>query len=174
MMRTIFVVCTLLPCVATPGWCTEAEPVYGPPKLLVNARIDQRGPRESERFVASFLVWEESRQNWDRPGKAAGPDVPDAYRGVTISVKRSRAIFVLQSEQLVMSMNALTFSRLDGEPVASSDVAKILEAKRAVAFVPKGCTIHPAIAAALHPDTLVVSRRSYPEEPILIPLPETR
>ncbi len=173
-MRKIYVVCTWLAFAATLGWCAEGEPVNGPPKLLVNARIDQPGPRESERFVASFLSWDESRQNWDRSGKAAGPDVPEAYRGRTISVKRSRAIFVLQSEQLVVSMNALTFSRLDGEPVASSAVPKILESKRAVAFVPEGCTIHPAISAALHPDTLVVSRRSYPEEPLLIPLPETR
>lgn len=69
-------------------------------------------------------------------------------------------------------MSALRFSRLDGSEVKSNDLASLLDAKRAVAFLPKGTGIHPSIVGALHPDTIVVSRVSYPSDPVVIPLPE--
>jgi hypothetical protein len=81
---------------------------------------------------------------------------------------------MLNSDQFVASMAALRFSRLDGSEIKSGDLPGLLNAKRAVAFLPKGTGIHPAIVAALHPETIVITRVSYPSDPVVIPLPEER
>lgn len=81
---------------------------------------------------------------------------------------------MLTSDRFAATMNTLKLSRLDGSTIDSDDLPDLLAAKRAVAFVPKGTGIHPAIISTLHPETIVVTRVSYPSDPIVIPLPEKR
>ncbi|EMI45755.1 hypothetical protein [Rhodopirellula sp. SWK7] len=81
---------------------------------------------------------------------------------------------MLTSDRFVATTNTLKFSQLDGSEIKSDDLASLLNDEQAVAFVPKGVGIHPAIASTLNPDTIVVTRVSYPTDPIVISIPEKR
>ena len=81
---------------------------------------------------------------------------------------------MLTSDRFTATVNTLRFSRLDGSAIDTEDLPSLLANKRAVAFMPKGTGIHPAITSALHPDTIVITRVSYPADPVVIPLPDKR
>jgi hypothetical protein len=82
-------------------------------------------------------------------------------------------VFILQAREFAVSVDAVKFARLNGDLIDSSEVPGLLSEKRAVAFLPKGAAIHPAIEKALHPATVVVTRVSYPTEPLVIDIPES-
>jgi hypothetical protein len=83
-------------------------------------------------------------------------------------------VFVLQAKQFVVSVNAIRFARLNGGMIDLAEVPDLLREGRAIAWLPKGAAIHPAIAKALHPETIVVTRGSYPTDPLVIDIPETQ
>lgn len=143
------------------------DPVLGPPTWIVNAKISPDGPRGQSLLSGTVFDWNESRQTWTHSGT-----IQHGSRSVDASRTRSRSVFMLTSDRFMATMTTLKFSRLDGSVIDSDDLPELFATKRAVAFVPKGTGIHPAIASALHPDTIVITRVSYPTDPVVIPLPD--
>ncbi|KAA5536078.1 hypothetical protein FYK55_28195 [Roseiconus nitratireducens] len=149
--------------------CAADDPVLGPPTWIIEARMESDGPRGQSVLIGTVLDWSESRQSWTHSGT-----IQHESKSVDASRTRSRSIFMLTSDRFTATMNTLKFSRLDGSIIDPDDLPDLLAAKRAVAFVPKGTGIHSAITAAMHPDTIVITRVSYPSDPVVIPLPEKR
>jgi hypothetical protein len=145
------------------------DPVLGPPTWFVDAQIKPDGPRGQSLLIGNVFDWNESRQTWTHSGT-----LQRGSRTVDASRTRSRSVFMLTSDRFIATLTTLRFTRLDGSQIDSEDLPALLATKRAVAFVPKGTGVHPAIASALHPDTIVITRVSYPNDPIVIPLPEKR
>lgn len=149
--------------------CFANDPVPGPPTWIVDVQVITDGPSGLSQLTGTVFNWHETRQAWTRAGAIQQGD-----RAFDPSRSRSRTVLILQSDQFAASMNTLRFSRLDGSAIESDDIPGLLKTKRAVAFLPKGTGIHPAIVATLHPETIVVTRVSYPSDPIVIPIPERR
>jgi hypothetical protein len=169
-MRSLLCLLTLLLCITTLTQFSVAnDPVLGPPTWIVDAQINPDGPRGQSLLIGKVFDWEESRQTWTHSGT-----LQQGSRTVNASRERSRSVFMLTSDRFMATMTTLRFARLDGSQIDSDDLPELLATRRAIAFLPKGTGVHPAIAAALHPDTIVITRVSYPNDPIAIPLPEQR
>ena len=160
---------TLLFVAALMRTCVANDAVPGPPTWIIDAQIEADGPRGQSKLIGTVLDWNDTRQSWTESGA-----LQHGGRTVGVSRARSRSVLMLHSDQFVASMAALRFSRLDGSEIKSNDLPGLLNAQRAVVFLPKGTGIHPAIVAALHPETIVITRVSYPSDPVVIPLPEVR
>ena len=137
--------------------------------MVTDAKIDDSGPRGDKVFFGTILRWEESRQNWQVTSTLERGGV-----SMRASRDRGRTVFLLQGKQLMVSLRALQFHHLDGRQISHDDALELLREPKAVAFLAKGCRIHPDIAKILHPDTIVVTRVSYPVDPLVIDLPEKR
>jgi hypothetical protein len=108
--------------------------------------------------VLTVTVWRSSTLRIPFDADADGDEVERRVRitsGYQAAIDYDYEHDMLTSDRFVARMNTLKFSRLDGSMIESDDLADLLAMKRGVAFVPKGAGIHPAIAAALHPDTIV-------------------
>ena len=151
------------------GYSVASEPVFGPPQMIVDARIDAEASRAGKRLIGTIMEWTETRQTWNVEGT-----IEHGTRSVRASRDKRRSIFILQAKQFVASTSTLRFARLNGEPIDSSEVSDKLRNKRAVAYLPKGAAIHPAIANALHPETVVVTKVSYSADPMVVDIPEER
>lgn len=151
------------------------DPVLGPPTWIVDAHIDPVGSRGQPLLIGTVFDWNESRQSW-----IDSETIQHKSSSVDASITRLRSIFMLTSKRFTGPIAALKFSRLDGSVIDPDDLPKLLASKRAIAFVPTGTGIHPAITAALHPDTIVITRVSYSSDPgdsfdpVVIPLPAKR
>ncbi len=164
--RTVTLLLVLL---ALTCHCIAGEAVFGPPEMIINARIDDQALRVGKRLIGTIMRWDETRQTWNHEGT-----IEHGTRSVRASINKGRSVFILQAKQFVVSVSAVKFARLNGDLIDLSEVPGLLRDKRAVAFLPKGSAIHPAIAKALHPETVVVTRVSYPTDPLVIDIPETR
>ncbi len=150
-------------------FCVASDPVIGPPTWIVDARIVTDAPHGKPEFTGTIVNWSESQQTFAHPlTKQFGSN--KVRRGGNPT--RTRSIFMLTSERIIATLDALKFSRLDGSIVKTDDLEGVLATKRAFAFVPKGIDIHPSIAASLHPDTIVITRTAYETDPVVIPLPD--
>ena len=169
-MHRLLRLLTLLLCITTfAPLCDADDEVLGPPTWIIDAQIKPDGPRGQSVLIGTVFDWNESRQTWTHLGT-----MQQGSRTVDASRTRSRSVIMLTSDRFMATLTALRFTRLDGSQIDSDDLPELLATKRAVAFVVKGTGIHPAIASALHPDTIVISRVSYPNDPIVIPIPERR
>lgn len=149
--------------------CFANDPVTGPPTWIVDLQVTTDGPSGRSQLIGTVFNWHDTRQAWTKSGTIQHGD-----RAIGASRSRSRSVLILQSDQFVASMTTLRFSRLDGSEIESDDIPGLLKTKRAVAFLPKGTGIHPAIVATLHPETIVITRVSYPSDPVVLPVPEER
>jgi hypothetical protein len=162
-------VTTLLSLLSLTGYVSADEPVFGPPTMIIDARIDDHAPGDGKRLIGTTMEWAETRQSWNREGT-----IERGGRSITASIDRGRSVFILQAKQFVAPLNTLQFARLNGDAIDATEVDNLLAAKRAVVFLPKGVEIHPAIANALNPETVVVTRVSYPTDPLVIGIPQKR
>ena len=145
--------------------CFAQELVLGPPTWIVEAQIiESGGPLGEPEFTGKVLRWGESKQQYAAERMTT--------RGVRNGFRtQARPVFMLTSERITATLNTLHFSRLDGSDLKPAEIDELLKKKRAVAFLQKGTGISAEIAAALHPDTIVVTRVSYPADPVVISLP---
>lgn len=151
------------------GHCIAVDSVSGPPELIINAKIEDRGQRGGEQLVGTILNWATPRQTWNHEAT-----VERGNRSGQVSIDKSRAVFILNGEEFVVDVSAVQFAQLNGDRIDASDVPGLLRQGRAVALLPKGVAIHPAIAKALHPETIVVTRVKYPSDPLVIDIPKER
>lgn len=167
-MQNPFLLLSSLIIVAWQIQVSEADgPVPGPPTWIVDAQVKADGPDGASRLIGTVFDWHDSRQNWATQGT-----IRHSGRTVHASRSRSRSVLILQSERFIASMSTLRFTRLDGSKIESKDIPAMLKNGRGVAFLPKGTGIHPAIVSALHPETVVATRVSYPSDPVVIPILE--
>ena len=149
--------------------CVADDPVHGPPTLVIDARIDDGEGRKEKRFIGNILQWGEAQQSWYRES-----EIRRGSRSASAAFAKDRSVLILQSKRMVASLSTLRFMRLNGDVIDKEDIPKLLQVGRAVVFLHQGCAIHPAIAKSLHPETVVVQRISYPNVPLIIPLPDAR
>jgi hypothetical protein len=147
-----------------------SDPVTGPPTWIVDAQIVTDASHGQQEFTGTILNWSESQQTFAQPlTKQIGSN--KVRMGNTTL---TRSVFMLTSERITATLDALKFSRLDGSIVKLADLEGVLATKRAFAFVAKGSDIHPSIVASLHPDTIVITRKAYETDPVVIPLPDVQ
>ncbi|MCD0459264.1 hypothetical protein [Roseiconus lacunae] len=168
-MRILYrYVLALLTLLLTVCVVTADDPVAGTPQMIIDARIDDNTPN-GKLFVGTTMDWIQNHQSWNRERT-----IDHGGRSVTASIDRGRSVLVLRSKRFAASFDTLKFTRLNGDSIDSSAIKDLLARKRAVVFLHKGTTIHPAIVGSLHPETLVVTRVSYPVDPLVIGIPEKR
>ncbi|WP_145391376.1 hypothetical protein [Stieleria neptunia] len=161
-------VIVLLPLLLSVCFATADEPVVGPPETIIDAHIEDDTPN-GKLFVGTTMDWGETRQTWNHEGT-----IEHGGRSITASIDRGRSVLVIREKRFAASFNTLQFAHLNGDVIDSSVIKDLLSKDRAVVFLHKGTTIHPAIANSLHPETVVVTRVSYPIDPLVIGIPEKR
>lgn len=159
-------VIALLPLLSSVCFATADEPVVGPPEMIIDARIEDEA-LNGKLFVGTTMDWGQNRQSWNRNGL-----IEQGGRSVPVSIDRGRSVLVIRETRFAVPFDTLQFAHLNGDVIDSSAIKDFLSRDRAVVFLHKGTAIHPAIANALHPETVVVTRVSYTIDPLVIGIPE--
>ena len=85
---------------------------------------------------------------------------------------REQEVTLLQSKLIRFGVNQLQFSTVSGDRLSIDDVKMRFETNPLALFLPNGSAIHPQLALALQPNTVVISKVDRRSKPLrLVPRP---
>lgn len=85
---------------------------------------------------------------------------------------RTQDVALLQSKLVIFNVRQLKFRTVNGDDIDVEKVKERLKEHPLALMLPSGAKIHPQLAAALNPDTIVVSRAGPSKLQRLVPRPD--
>jgi len=125
-----------------------ADDTFTSPQTIVNVTIAPAPNGDDMIFTGAQLYFETMHSSYHIESQRDRPDLANRTQDVTI----------LQSKLLRFGVHQLKFRSIAGEDLDIEDVKTRLKKNPLVLMLPVGASIHPQLAAALNPDTIVVAR----------------
>ncbi|NND97143.1 MAG: hypothetical protein HKN47_07435 [Pirellulaceae bacterium] len=159
--HAIYLAVVLFCCIPAPT--TLAEDAFTSPETIVNVTIGPVGSGRDMIFTGAKLFFETARTSYHVESQRERPDLAN----------RTQDVAMLQSKLVRIGVHQLKFQSVGGEEIDLEEVQSRLKKNPLALLLPAGASIHPQIAAALRPGTVVVTRadsRSTPQR--LVPRPD--
>lgn len=136
------------------------------PQTIVNVEITPSSNGEEMTFSGALLYFDTVQSFYYEESQRDRPDLANRTQDVTI----------LQSKLVRFNVHRLKFRSIAGEDLDINEVKTRLKKNPLALMLPVDASIHPQLAAAFNPDTIIVTRdvsrstpRSTPQR--LVPSP---
>lgn len=151
-------------------WCVPATPIlaedaFTAPETIVNVTIEPTGDGRDMILTGAKLFFETAQSSYHVESQRERPDLAN----------RTQDIALLQSKLVRFGVHQLNFQSVGGEELSVDEVKSRLKKNPLALMLPFGASIHPQLAAAFNPDTVIVIRADgKPSPQRLIPRPDAR
>lgn len=140
-----------------------ADDTFTSPQVIVNARIDTSPGSGAEVFTGAYLYYDTLKSAYH----------VESQRDAIHLANREQVVTLLQSRLVRFSVRQLRFSSVSGDKLETKEVIERLKTNALALMLPDGAKIHPQLAMAFKPDTVIVSRTGPRPTPLrLVPRPD--
>jgi hypothetical protein len=140
-----------------------ADDTFTSPETIVNAAIEPSPIGDETIFTGVRLYFETTQSAYHVESQRDRPD----------SANRTQDVALLQSELVRFGIRQLKFRTVAGVDITVEDAKTRLKKNPLALMLPFGASIHPQLANALNPDTVIVTRANSRHRPQrLVPRPD--
>jgi len=133
------------------------------PRTIVNATINKVPNSDDMIFTGAYLHYETVDSPYHTEAQRDQPDLAN----------RKQLVTLLQSEIVRIGVHQLSFASVSGTKLTAADAMARFKTNPLALMLPNGAKIHPHLAFALNPDTVIVSRIDRRSKPLrLVPRPD--
>ncbi|WP_153555630.1 hypothetical protein [Roseimaritima sediminicola] len=139
-----------------------ADDMFTSPQTIVNATIEPSRSGGHMVFTGALLYFETVQSAYHVEMQRDQPSLAN----------RSQDVALLQSKLVIFNVRQLKFRTVNGDDIDVEKAKERLKENPLALILPGGAKIHPQLAAALNPDTIVVSRAGRSKLQRLVPRPD--
>jgi hypothetical protein len=147
MIRDTLLVAMATLCFIATG-SASAEDAFTSPKTIVNVTIEPAENGRETILTGAKLYFTTVQASYHVESQRSRPELAN----------RTQDVALLQSKLVRFGTHQLRFQSVDGEAIDLDTVRARLKKNPVVLLLPSGASIHPQLAAALNPETVVVMR----------------
>lgn len=140
-----------------------ADDTLTSPQTIVNVTIEPSGIGDDMIFTGAQLYFETTQSAYHVESQRDNPRLAN----------RTQDVALLQSKIVRFGVHQLKFRSVAGEEITVEGVKTRLKKNPLALMLPFGASIHPQLANALNPDTVIVTRANSRHRPQrLVPRPD--
>lgn len=141
---------------------THAEDTFTAPETIVNVKIEPFADGRQMILTGARLFFETTQASYHVESQREQSDLAN----------RTQDVALLQSKLIRYGVHQLNFRSVGGEELSIDEVISRLKKNPLALMLPFGASIHPQLAAAFNPDTIIMIRADgKPSPQRLIPRP---
>lgn len=146
LRKTLNLVVAMLCCIS--ATLAFAEDTFTSPETIVNVKIEPFGNGSEMILTGAKIFFETVQSSYHVESQRERPDLAN----------RTQDVAMLQSKLVRFSVHQLRFQSVSGEEIDLETVQSRLKENPLALLLPSGASIHPQLAAALNPETIIVIR----------------